>query len=268
MGYVKDPIARAERAKTKVQAARLHQNLEVELGLADHGAEWEGQAERALSILGEKADTNDWGDLSEPDAATAYTPVGRGQRIAHPYAPRLSRRASHALDQADSDTPKRLRRGEHPAGQPDTPSEAKRRARRSIGARMRSGAAPFAATASSVAGAAPTIPGLGSAKQTATWTLGGALGLVFLYLIVTDAENPGRGWPSAVQTAVGSITTAIMAIVRPVDPLRPHSPTPARAASGPVHVARTPTSGPTPLHARPLRVPRTPTSGPTPLPSQ
>jgi hypothetical protein len=264
MAYVKDPVARAERAKTKVQAARLFQELDVELGLADHGADWEAQAEQAQGILESKASAEDWGDLRDDDATTGYTPAGRGDRIPHPWTPRLSRRASHALDQADPDTPKRLRRGEHPSGQETrAPSKAKRRARRSVGSRMRSGAAPFAATAGSVAGAVPTIPGLGSAKQTATWAIGGALGLVFFYLVVTDAENPGRGWPSAVQTAVGSITTALMAIVRPVDPLRPHSATPAR---GPVHVAHTPTSGPTPLPARPLRVPRTPTSGPTPLP--
>jgi hypothetical protein len=243
MGYVKDPVGRAQAAKTKVQAARLHQDLEVELGLADHGADWDGQAEQALDILNAKAGEQDWGDLSEPDAATAYQHVGRGQRIAHTYAPRLSRRASHALDQAGGDGPKRLRRGKHPAGHDDKPSPRKRVARQRTARRLSAG---------QLVGALPPVPGVATTRELATTALGGVLALSFLFLLLRDSENPRRGWPSAVQTAVASITNAVMAIVRPVDPLRPRSSAPSSRPTVPASTP-TPTSGPTPLPARPRK---------------
>jgi hypothetical protein len=79
----------------------------------------------------------------------------------------------------------------------------------------------------------PAIPGAAATRGIGKEVIGGVLGLTLAYLLLTDAENPGRGWPSAVQTMVGSITTAVMAIVRPVDPLHPH----ARAPRGPAAAA-------------------------------
>jgi hypothetical protein len=237
MALVKDPVARAQAAKTKVQAARLHLELESELGLNEKLPDgWEAQAERAIEILESQASEQDWGDLRDPDATTGYTRSRGGQRIPHPFTPRLSHGARKGLDDGDGEpshdgTPPR--RGDPPAT---------RRAKRAHSARRR-------------ILSAPSMPGLGGSRQLASTALWGGLGLVLLYLLVTDAENPGRGWPSAVQTAVGSITTAIMAIVRPVDPLRPRGATPARSASAaPVHVPSSPTAGPTPLPGSPLRV--------------
>jgi hypothetical protein len=224
MGYVKDPVARAQGAKTKVQAARLHQELDAELGLADHGADWDAQAEQAMDVLEAKAGEHDWGDLADLDATTAYTHAGGGHRLAHTWAPRLSRRASHRLDQADGDTPKRLRRGGHPAGRPEPkPSPRKRAARQRVGALLEAGRGDLSAAY----GALPDIPGAGTTRELATAVIAGALALSFLFLLLRDSENPRRGWPSAVQTAVASVTNAIMAIVRPVDPLRPRSAAPA-----------------------------------------
>jgi hypothetical protein len=74
-----------------------------------------------------------------------------------------------------------------------------------------------------------------------------------LYLLLSDAENPVRGWPSAVQTATRSVTAAVMAIVRPVDPLRPRAAAPARSAAAPAVDPRTPPAA-------------SPTAGQTPLP--
>jgi hypothetical protein len=232
MSLVKDPVARAQKATTKVQAARLHLELESELGLNEGLPDgWEPQAERALQILESKASEQGWGDLTEPDATTALVDVGGGRKVPKTWSPSLSHGARRTLESSDEPAPS----GPAPKVTASTPP-SRRRAARAHSARRRLGIG------------LPTPP-IGGARNLVGTALWGVLGLTLLYLLLQDAENPGRRWPSAVQTAVGSITTAIMALVRPVDPLRPHSAAPATSAPA-VHVARTPTSGPTPLPAK------------------
>jgi hypothetical protein len=239
MALVRDPVGRAQAAKTKVQAARLHLELESELGLNDQLPDgWETQAEQAIEILQRRAESQDWGDLTHPDATTGYTRARGGDRIPHTWSPSLSHRA--ARNEANPDHP--------PA---DAPAEHRQRAQ-TVRRRIK------AASSSSWTPSVPSMPG-GLVGQALSVVLGASL----VYLLLTDAENPGRGWPSAVQTAVNAVTTGIMAIVRPVDPLRPHMAAPAMprpAAVAPSAVA-SPTSVATPLPLSLTRPPVAPGPG-------
>jgi hypothetical protein len=218
MALVKDPVARARKANTKLAAARLHLELESELGLNDDAPqEWESEAEEAIAILEAKAGEQDWGDLR--DAPTINPETGAG------WTPSLSRRASGKLGQPDEPDRPAEKSATSPGSSQDGHHERRRARARS--ARQRHAAH---AAASSALDAADNLPGFASARQLASVAAWGALGLSLLYLLLRDSENPRRGWPSAVQAAVSSITNGVMAIVRPVDPLNPRGAAPAPAS--------------------------------------
>jgi hypothetical protein len=121
MALVKDPVARAGKANTKLAAARLHLELESELGLNDDApAAWTDQAEEAIGMLEAKAGEQGWGDLR--DAALDSPDQGRGG-----WTPSLShaRRARHGSPAAGAP---RARRERPPPPEPDArPAAAQHR---------------------------------------------------------------------------------------------------------------------------------------------
>lgn len=230
MARVRDPLSRAKSVKTARQAARLHQELEVELALSDDlPADWEAEAERALEEL-ERA----FPGVDLRDETTAQGPKGES------WGPSYSRGAD-AGERKRTDTdrqsarPKEPRRsrGSDPAGRSSSRRPAGRRSRRGRRGRGPAGRA-FEQTG---------IPGAGrSTAQTALQLAGLMIGLSLLYLVVA---NP-RG-AQAVQYVANGLATVVELVVAPVDPLK--GPVRQKAAEtarrrqaserGSIHVPRT-----------------------------
>lgn len=199
MAVVKDPIGKARAANTPRKAARLIAELEPELALNTSLPDgWEQEAEEALRIV----------------------------KAAHPQAEEMSYQldtpvtVSRATQQAqagpqDPATPKSAASrngGGAPAKTPGSRSSSPGRAARRAPARGRSGGRGRRAGRS--AWRATGIPSATSGTtRTVMGLIGGALGLTFLYLLLSN--------PKAVQIAAGGAAGLVRGLVAPVDPLRP-----------------------------------------------
>lgn len=237
---VTDPVAKANAVTTELQAARLRDDLTVELSLTDDEKlppGWGDQAEEALRVIDERFPGN-----AGYEFGSAHTDKSGG--------PSLSHHAKRALadDGHTSPPAQRTATRQHVS----TPRPGSRRARTRPQPRRGAGIGRQAAQATGIPAAAS------SGTKTVLGLLGAALGLTMLYLLLTNAEKQGSS--SAVSLFTGGVATAARALIAPVDPLRPGAggtqktagtssaaPTPARRSSGsrrPSHTTRPATSTP------------------------
>lgn len=216
MSLVADPVAAADKVTTRRQAARLFQDLDVELALNDDVTpEWENKAHKALKEL-----TAKWGDgLWEHDAGNS--PQGEN------HIPKMSRGAQKGLDREHA-------AAGHPAThkpeQRGTPPAKKTAAKKAAAAQK--GKAP-AGRASRRGGASPGrgrgtagrawkqtgVPGAtASASQLALQVAGVTIGLSITYALLRNSVKASPGH-SATELLSGGIGTAIDLVIRPVDPV-------------------------------------------------
>lgn len=77
----------------------------------------------------------------------------------------------------------------------------------------------------------PPVAGVDTARSFGLQLVSLGLGLSLAYLLLADAENPGRGWPSALQAAINTLSAGVTAFVGLTDPLRPHAATGKKSGS-------------------------------------
>ncbi|MTD43849.1 hypothetical protein GKE82_05900 [Conexibacter sp. W3-3-2] len=218
---MRDPIARARAARTSRQAAKLINEITPELALNDDlPPGWEQDAEEALRIVNERF----------PDAEEV------SYQLDTPTT--TSRRAKANLSPpADREQPRKSAAAREGSG---APAKAKAPARPSPGRapgraparRGRGGAARRAWRATGVPAAT------GGLRRTALNLLGMAMGLVFLYLVVSR--------PKGVQVFARGTAAAARGFIAPVDPLRPGGWSGDRAKPKPTKSSPArPTNGPT-----------------------
>lgn len=200
-------------------AARLYLELHRQLGtpgLVGHSAE----TRRALRKLEDR-----WPGVGRHAAVASSEQLGG-------LSPQLKRmhkrvRGDHGVTAQTAATERR--RAQRQEATEDGGGSTHGRPTGDSGRRQRGRAAPRARSGSARRAWQTT----GVPSTTASWRdlglqiVGFGLLASLAYVVLTDAENPRRGWPSVVQTAIGSLSTFVAAITRPVDPLRPHSPAPA-----------------------------------------
>jgi hypothetical protein len=213
MALVKDPVARARKVSTPLQARRLLDELEIELVLNDDlPVGWEAQAEAAIEVI-DQAYSRDELDAINPETAgfpstspNASRSLGDTPVKPAAAAPAPSAKPAAAAPPAKPSRRSPTSRGTHPGGGRRRPSSAGggRRRGRGRGARLPS---------------TPSIPGVAEGRAIGAQIVGIVLGGSLLYLLLTDAEHP-KSWGAAVPTAIKGVTTALSAIVGLGDPLR------------------------------------------------
>lgn len=233
MSLVTDPLARAHKVSTELQAARLKEELEVELIYNEHLPDgWEDQAEQAIKVLNDR-----FADLDDVDTSGGKRVKGKsGQTMPGTWSPKMSSGAKRGAGASSSrpagdpsdprgDTPAPPRRPREP--KPTKPVQ--RPAARSAGGRGRKA---FRQTGIPAAASSGT--------RTVLQLLGGAIGLTFLYLLLRNSEGAARG-RSAVELAGQTVATAAQVLIAPVNPLSPNraqqaaqaAPMPGRPANRP-----------------------------------
>lgn len=221
MSLVKDPVARAARVTTELQAARLHTELELELGLNDNLPDgWEDQAEQAVSDLESR--------FGGAEHLRQVDTEGQGTKG---WAPSMSSGASDAAHGG------RRRRGN--ASPPQ--GEGRPRSSAQKGAGAGPSKAPARRASSRVSrrssgggwGRAWTRTGVPGAADSATGVLlqlvGMTIGLSLVYVLVQ-----GNG-PRAVTIAAGSFARGLQLFLSPVDPLGRGAVTRASSAAANAH---------------------------------
>jgi hypothetical protein len=227
-----DPVKKARGVRfSKPEARRVYTDIEAELALADHGPDWEGQAEQALSDIRERFPGVEHFDENTPGIdPTDVTPRS------------LSRKAQRTTDNdpsSKSSPPRRASGG----GRHTASSGGRRRRSRGFGQGLGLGlGAGRAWKQTGIPGAADTTSGLGLRL------LGIGFGLALAYLLVNER---GAG-PKALQTILDGIGTTTRLFLSPVDPLAPG--TLAAFAAAPSK-APAPGRAVRPAGARPRRIP-------------
>jgi hypothetical protein len=197
VALVKDPVARARSVNSELAAARLHTELEAELGLNDQLPDgWEQQAEQAVGLLEQRFGGAE--HLRDVDTA------GQGKGG---WTPSLSPGARRG---EGSRQPAAPRRGDH----------AQRPPRRAGGPRTSPRRGPLPRTVRRLGGQA--IAGTATASELIMYVLGGTLAIVVLQTILRNAQGAPRG-RAAVEVLARGVNYGIDAFVRPVDPLAPRA---------------------------------------------
>lgn len=202
MAVVKDPVGRARKAKTPLQAARLREELEMELALnTSLDPAWEREADEAVTLLNDNFD-----DLDSVDIA------GTGR---DGWTPSTSRGANKGLDPPAAAKPKPA--GAKPAAKAAGAKAGAKGSGRQAAAKGKRGRGRSATGGRLLASTG--IPAAGrSASRVIMQTLGLLLGLSLLYLLLTNSQKSPAG-KSAVELFTTGIAGTVAAIVQPIDPL-------------------------------------------------
>lgn len=255
MALIKDPLGRAAKASTALQAARLYQELDAELALNDSlPAGWEADAEAAQAQLRSRFPGE---DLEHPDNAQGDKIGGWG-----PSLSRSSKRELGAGDQADDDTkdspgPKspaagaRARRPKSSGAGAGGSGAGRRASGRRAGSRS-------SRAGRGVIGAA--LPGPGAGQLLVT-VIGGTVGLILVYVLLRSSEAAGKG-SNVIDTVGRGLVSGLHVLVAPVDPLAPRSVRAKAAFASEMQIAQSPALGASSAPRAAVR-PRSPQRRPT-----
>lgn len=224
MALVKDPQAKARGAKTRLQAARLKEELEMELALNDEApAAWEEQADAALDILSERFDNltdEDWTHSNAKWSPSISNGAKKGltTRTADP----AERQAVDRDAKRDSDPNDR---------DPEPTRRLHQRARPHVKAARRRGTARRRAGQRTRRIVREATPGLvGDWTTLFLQAIGGAVFLSLVFLLLRDANRPRNG-RAAVEVAARTFAGGLQALISPKADVLPGGRAPKLAAA-------------------------------------
>lgn len=214
-----------------LSAARLLVELEEQLS---NPSLTPGQATETRSAIRELKSA--W-PAAERTAATATADDLGGLSPALRRRHRAIRQRTGTTSSAASNARARARRSQdraqrtaEPEPEPSTGKKAKQAAARAGKKAIEAGARAAGSRRVRRAGEQTGLPGAARSVSASLLSLLGLMVLMSLaYLLLSNAERAGRG-VSAVEQIAGGVSTAVAALIQPVDPLRPGSGRKAAAA--------------------------------------